>query len=46
METTVKTHGEAMKKKENIMSSKEIPYKIYLTESEMPESWYNVRSAM
>ena len=28
------------------MSSKEIPYKIYLTESEMPESWYNVRSAM
>ena len=46
LETTVKTHGEAMKKKENIMSSKEIPYKIYLTESEMPESWYNVRSAM
>ena len=35
-----------MKKKEKIMSSKEIPYKIYLTESEMPESWYNVRSAM
>ncbi|MBQ1333418.1 MAG: TrpB-like pyridoxal phosphate-dependent enzyme [Lachnospiraceae bacterium] len=28
------------------MSSKDIPYKIYLTESEMPESWYNVRSAM
>ena len=46
LETTVKTHGKAMKKKENIMSSKEIPYKIYLTESEMPESWYNVRSAM
>ncbi|MBQ4309264.1 MAG: TrpB-like pyridoxal phosphate-dependent enzyme [Lachnospiraceae bacterium] len=28
------------------MNKKEIPYKIYLTESEMPESWYNVRSAM
>jgi len=46
LETTVKAHGEAMNKKENIMNKKEIPYKIYLTESEMPESWYNVRSAM
>ncbi len=24
----------------------EIPYKIYLTEEEMPNAWYNVRSAM
>ena len=24
----------------------EIPYKIYLTEEEMPKAWYNVRSAM
>ena len=23
-----------------------IPYKIYLTEDEMPKAWYNVRSAM
>ncbi|MDO4283702.1 MAG: TrpB-like pyridoxal phosphate-dependent enzyme [Eubacteriales bacterium] len=28
------------------MSSKEIPYKIYLEESEMPQSWYNVRADM
>lgn len=26
--------------------SKEIPYKIYLEESEMPKSWYNVRADM
>ena len=26
--------------------SKEIPYKIYLEEQEMPKAWYNVRSAM
>ncbi len=26
--------------------SKEIPYKIYLEENEMPESWYNVRADM
>src|SRR5574344_2258484 len=26
--------------------SKEIPYKIYLSESEMPTSWYNVRADM
>ncbi|MBO4289585.1 MAG: pyridoxal-phosphate dependent enzyme, partial [Lachnospiraceae bacterium] len=26
--------------------NKEIPYKIYLTEDEMPKAWYNVRSAM
>ncbi|MBR6229717.1 MAG: TrpB-like pyridoxal phosphate-dependent enzyme [Eubacterium sp.] len=26
--------------------AKEIPYKIYLEESEMPESWYNVRADM
>ena len=27
-------------------TNKEIPYKIYLTEDEMPKAWYNVRSAM
>lgn len=25
------------------MSEKKIPYKIYLEESEMPKTWYNVR---
>ena len=28
------------------MSNKEIPYKIYLEENEMPNSWYNVRADM
>lgn len=28
------------------MSTKEIPYKIYLEESEMPTAWYNVRADM
>ena len=28
------------------MSNKEIPYKIYLTEDEMPKSWYNLRADM
>ncbi len=28
------------------MSTKEIPYKIYLNENEMPEYWYNVRADM
>lgn len=28
------------------MKSKEIPYKIYLEESEMPKQWYNVRADM
>lgn len=28
------------------MSKKEIPYKIYLEESEMPKEWYNVRADM
>ena len=28
------------------MSNKEIPYKIYLEENEMPDSWYNVRADM
>jgi len=26
------------------MSEKKIPYKIYLEESEMPKTWYNVRA--
>ena len=28
------------------MSNKEIPYKIYLEESEMPKKWYNMRADM
>lgn len=28
------------------MNQKEIPYKIYLEEQEMPQSWYNVRADM
>lgn len=28
------------------MNAKEIPYKIYLEESEMPKQWYNVRADM
>ncbi|HBB42052.1 MAG TPA: TrpB-like pyridoxal-phosphate dependent enzyme, partial [Treponema sp.] len=28
------------------MSKQEIPYKIYLSESELPDSWYNVRADM
>lgn len=34
-----------MRKDKKIMS-KEIPYKIYLEESEMPKQWYNVRAHM
>ena len=29
-----------------IDNAKEIPYKIYLTEEELPKAWFNVRSAM
>ncbi len=28
------------------MATKEVPYKIYLEETELPESWYNVRADM
>ncbi len=28
------------------MAAKEIPYKIYLEESEMPKAWYNLRADM
>ena len=28
------------------MAGKEVPYKIYLEESELPTSWYNVRADM
>ncbi len=28
------------------MSKKEIPYKIYLSESELPKQWYNIRADM
>lgn len=30
----------------NTMPNKEIPYKIYLEESEMPKTWYNLRADM
>ena len=33
-------------KGENTMATKEIPYKIYLEENEMPTQWYNVRALM
>ena len=34
-------------KKEDItMSEAKIPYKIYLSEEEMPRAWYNVRADM
>ena len=29
-----------------MMSEKKIPYKIYLTEDEMPKAWYNMRADM
>ena len=28
------------------MANKEIPYKIYLEENELPRQWYNVRADM
>ena len=28
------------------MSKKDIPYKIYLSESELPTQWYNIRADM
>ena len=28
------------------MENKNIPYKIYLEESELPKSWYNLRADM
>ena len=28
------------------MANENIPYKIYLTEDEMPRTWYNVRADM
>ena len=31
---------------EEIMDTKEIPYKIYLNEDEMPQFWYNMRADM
>ena len=34
------------KKGGNTMSNREIPYKIYLEENEMPKQWYNLRADM
>ena len=31
---------------QSLMSKNEIPYKIYLSESELPKSWYNLRADM
>ncbi len=36
----------ALPRKETVMAIKEIPYKIYLSEEEMPKAWYNMRSDM
>ena len=33
-------------KKTNTASEQKIPYKIYLEEQEMPDSWYNMRADM
>jgi hypothetical protein len=33
-------------RRRNIMSTKNVPYKIYLEEDEMPKAWYNVRADM
>ena len=30
----------------NIRVQKEVPYKIYLSEEDMPKAWFNVRSEM
>ena len=35
---------EARSKEEKVMSDEKIPYKIYLSEEEMPRDWYNVRA--
>ena len=35
-----------MRKEEKMMDNKEIPYKIYLEEHEMPKRWYNLRADM
>ena len=35
-----------LRKGDKTMANKEIPYKIYLEESEMPRQWYNVRADM
>ncbi len=38
-----KTH---LSEEENTMANNEIPYKIYLTEEELPKQWYNLRADM
>ena len=35
-----------LKGDKNMSVTKEIPYKIYLEESEMPKAWYNLRADM
>jgi len=35
-----------IKKEDKTMSKTEVPYKIYLTEDEMPKAWYNLRADM
>ena len=34
------------KRSQNTMSENKIPYKIYLSEDEMPTAWYNLRADM
>ena len=41
-----KAGGSIKKKGKVIGMSKQIPYKIYLEEQEMPKQWYNVRADM
>lgn len=38
--------GKAPPKGADIMANENIPYKIYLSEDEMPRTWYNVRADM
>ena len=33
-------------KGDNTMANQNIPYKIYLSEDELPRNWYNVRADM
>ncbi len=39
-------HHKFFRKEEKAMANKQIPYKIYIEESEMPTSWYNLRADM
>ncbi len=38
--------GNPISERRTAMTTKKIPYKIYLSEEEMPQAWYNVRADM